>query len=432
MSQLGVYIGKDQLRHDINSLLDKLSFSKKIVIFTTSNLARVVEEKICNKKVEIRIADEKPNFKNKLWQNLFRYFGYLPKHINTFYIIGLFRINNQSHGLKKLWSRIQFQLILHLPKYMHFDTYINRIDSKVFEVDLEGIDNMLFFTEISSQIFLSKCLNETINIFCYVYSWDHPPKFRTFSKHISYFTWNKCISIDLMDSWGIDESKILDLGSTQFTYIHNYLKIKEKSYSCKPYAYDYIYFVCSTAYTLLVKQEVTYVGRISKIIEESNLPYRIVFRPYPNLKNWDFYSPLRKLNNVVFDDDFRSNHYLISEEKIYDRYWKIDHSLALIHFGTTLGLEACFFNSPSLIVDIAETSNLLNQFVHQYQNEKYLLLKGYDNVIQSENQLKDILLNLKNKRLKLLSYNKSVIDKFRLRSVDEIANGILSVLSNTS
>ncbi|MCH7724713.1 MAG: hypothetical protein IIC76_15455 [Bacteroidetes bacterium] len=138
------------------------------------------------KNIEIRNVDERPNVNNILWKNLFRYFGYLPKYKNNFYVIGLFRINNQPPGLKKIWSKIQFQLILRLPKFLNFDTYLKKLDTNAIKVNFEGVKDILFFSELSARTFLAKCLSEGKNVFCYIYSWDHPPKFNAFSKKINY------------------------------------------------------------------------------------------------------------------------------------------------------------------------------------------------------------------------------------------------------
>lgn len=427
MKKLGVYIGRDQLRNDINLLLEHFSKQVEVVIFTPNDLEGILKDRLSASIFEFRNVRVSKGFIMELWDFIYKYFGYLPKYLNNYYIIKLFIINNIVPVTRRIWAKVQFQLILKFPKFLSFDAYLNMLNLDDVEVNLNGVEHMFFFTELPRS-FLAKCIYSELNVACYVYSWDHPPKFSSFSKKINYFTWSNNISGDLADSWNIDIKKINVVGSSQFTFIKNYFKNRSKLFLDKPYKFEYVYFVCATAYDSLVKQEVDFVYWISKIITKLDLPYKIVFRPYPNLKNWGLYSPLEKLPGVVFDNDFKADNFQIREDKIYDRYWKIDHSSALIHFGTTLGLEACFFDSPSLIIDISDKSKLLNKFVHQYQNEKYLLLNGYDNVIQSFDELETTLINLESMSASLLEYNRAVVESFELNSMKDISFSLLQAM----
>jgi UDP-N-acetylglucosamine:LPS N-acetylglucosamine transferase len=113
-----------------------------------------------------------------------------------------------------------------------------------------------------------------------------------------------------------------------------------------------------------------------------------------------------------------------------EKYIKIHFAEAFIHLGTTLGFEACFTGTPSVIIDFdyfQQDKSLLSikNFVHQYQNEKYLLLKNYPNVVHSEKELLQLLQELLQNKIKYLAYNKAVRDTTPLRKFEQFAGQLI-------
>ena len=114
------------------------------------------------------------------------------------------------------------------------------------------------------------------------------------------------------------------------------------------------------------------------------------------------------------------------------KYSKIYFAKAFFHLGTTLGLEACFTNTPSFIIDFEKTAYTddylsMYDFVHQYQNEKYLLLAGFDNVIKSPDELRTILNNIYKDKFQYLTYNRAVTENMHPYSFSEFAEKLLSL-----
>jgi hypothetical protein len=99
--------------------------------------------------------------------------------------------------------------------------------------------------------------------------------------------------------------------------------------------------------------------------------------------------------------------------------------------GTTLGLEACFTSTPSFIINFESLRNTtgyvtMYHFVHQYQNEKYLLLDGFPNAVASQDSLNAIITDICRDKGKYLAYNRAVVKNFQLLDLEEIAQNFLN------
>ena len=87
---------------------------------------------------------------------------------------------------------------------------------------------MIFFTEISNDYLLARCIYEQIKTSVYVYSWDHPFKQTKFSNKINYKTWSQSTKNDLVDLQKIDPNNIQILGSSQFGYIYDFWTLNDQ------------------------------------------------------------------------------------------------------------------------------------------------------------------------------------------------------------
>jgi hypothetical protein len=133
---------------------------------------------------------------------------------------------------------------------------------------------------------------------------------------------------------------------------------------------------------------------------------------------------------VILDDQFRSKNLSVGDDQIMEKYGKIRHAKAFIHLGTTMGLEACFTETPSLILDFPEFEDKqavfsLRHFVHQYQNEKYLMQTDQPNVVRSLEQLKNIIRQLENGSSSLTAYNRNVVCDIPLKSFAQFAHDLV-------
>jgi hypothetical protein len=188
-----------------------------------------------------------------------------------------------------------------------------------------------------------------------------------------------------------------------------------------PFPFDYLYFGCAIGIPALAPLEVGVIRELAAQLAAALPAYKLVVRPYPVLKDWTVYSPLRDLPNVVLDDSFRGKDMAVSEDRLMEKFVKIHFAKAFIHLGTTLGLEACFTQTPSVILDFADFgkgANIvsLHNFVHQYQNEKYLMTGDFPNIVKSKEAFWQLLELIRHDPEKLMKYNRHVVKDIPLKS----------------
>jgi hypothetical protein len=315
-----------------------------------------------------------------------------------------------------------------MPKYVSYDYYLNRLTYKGATF-IDDIDQFICFTDISDTYLLARLIREKKKINVYVYSWDHPCKQFKYSKQVNYLVWNEGIKQDMIELQHIEARQIKITGASQFAYVEQFLSIPRHKLK-HTFSFPYIYFGCAIGTPELVREEIKVIEIISKLMLEQMPDVRLVVRPYPVMKNWEVYQDLKPLANVLLDDQFRSKDMSINEELIMDKFVKIHFALAFIHLGTTLGFEACFTQTPSIIIDFdyfQKSTALLSirDFVHQYQNKKYLLLNEYPNVVHSEKELRSVLSSLESSQQKYLPYNLVIRKTTPLRSFEEFARNLI-------
>ncbi|MBE9466381.1 hypothetical protein ACFP1I_24545 [Dyadobacter subterraneus] len=355
-----------------------------------------------------------------LGQYTYLLFGQIPASQNNYYLTEHIKLLNSSY---KKWSKLIQSYLLSLskmtPKIISYDQYLDSFSWLKPSFKLEAdIDVFLCFTEISCDWVFAKIIQENKPIWTYVYSWDHPCKMKTFSKRTNYLVWNEGIKDDLVTLQGIEDEKIQIWGATQFVFIEQFLNSKTNNYEddCFPY----IYLGCATGYDELARQEVKYCEEIANILQTTLPNWKLIIRPYPFQKNQNVYYPLKALSNVVFDDNTDSE----------NKFLKLKNAKAFFHFGTTLGYEAVYFNTPSFLIDLTDPDKdvLLNGFVHQYQNDKYLNAKD-SLVIKSKARLINILEDLARGQPEFYS-NQDLRSSTPLQSLPVLAEKLISKIYN--
>jgi hypothetical protein len=277
-----------------------------------------------------------------IWQYLYLLLGRIPVSRYNYYMTE--RIKLLNSGYKK-WPRFVQASLLSLskitPKIISYDLYLHGLSWLKAPLKIQpDIDVFLCFTEIYNDRIFSEILKQGKPVWTYVYSWDHPCKMKTFSKQTNYLVWNKGIKNDLITLQGIHAKQIHVWGATQFTFIENFLYYKSSETQSIPYNFSYIYLGCATGYDKLAEQEVKYCIQIAKQLEELLPDWKLVFRPYPFQNNQKVYQLLHDLPNVVFD----------VSKSVYDKLTIIQHAKAFFHFGTTMGYEAGYFETPSFLI----------------------------------------------------------------------------------
>jgi hypothetical protein len=107
---------------------------------------------------------------------------------------------------------------------------------------------------------------------------------------------------------------------------------------------------------------------------------------------------------------------------------------AFFHVGTTMGLECCFLDTPSIVLDIdgpgPHSPISIWSFVHQYQIERYLLLAGYPNVVTKAGDLDGLFTDLTRDRSRFLDYNRRVSKGMRVKSFNDFSRDLIARLSS--
>ena len=108
-----------------------------------------------------------------------------------------------------------------------------------------------------------------------------------------------------------------------------------------------------------------------------------------------------------------------------------------LHLGTTLGLEACFTNTPSFLVDFDAFAADKNKaglalwpFVHQYQNDKYLAHVPGANRIISPKHFATLVQEVAAKgKQAYLPFNLAARQAFPVRSFAQLAEKISALVT---
>lgn len=418
---LANYLGT---RKDILKFCQALSERTEPVLFIRKG--ENLELDIAGQQIQIRYYElERVSYFIKAW-NLIWYYLYLligikPKSFNNYAITESFKFSEIRNWVYRNFRMFILYLSRYAPQLISYDVYLKYLRRNV-AIDLTDIDCYLITTEVYNDYLFYKILNEPAPKIMYVYSWDHPCKMIRFSKRIDYYlVWNDGLRNDLHYLQFIPLEKIHIWGATQFTEIYNYINSADKA-DFHEYDTPFFYFVCATGKTDLLKAEVDLILKVSSVVESVSPHVKIVVRKYPFWRNSTLYQPLTKRNNLMLEEDHSNNS--------YQKYFSAERAIALFHLGTTLGLEICYFNTPSLFITFSETS-MLDKFIHQYQNDKYLNQPKYSNVVHNEMELRDIVKSclIGAQRIQLLEYNHAIASTTGLKSINVLADDFVSLIS---
>lgn len=433
--KIGLVVHFFDFRNDVRQWINGLSQREEIVLFIRKEDQKSMES-LLPPNAEVRIIDErKSGIWNKIWEMLFRFLGHLPKSRQNFFLMEQFKISISATPAQQASAFRLLNLTMRLPKWLSYDAFVNKLQYKG-NTPISDIDQFVCFTELSDNYFVARLLQEQKPVVVYVYSWDHPCKHRRFSKKMDYLVWHEGIRRDMVELQNIPSSRISLFGATQMGYVERFLEKKDEKSS--PFPFPYLYFGCAIGVPQLVPVEIEIVKKVAERLQIRHPDWKLVVRPYPVLRDWSPYETLKSIPNLVLDDGFRSakaTSIAVGEDALLDKFVTIHHAKAFMHLGTTLGIEASYTKAPSLLLDLKEYArpeqNLdVHHFVHQYQNDKYLNLEGFPNVIRTIANLDEVLDLLETNPGKLMAYNQKVSSDIPPRSFDELAVQFLDILKN--
>ena len=431
--RLGIIVQFYQFRNDLRRLIQRLNQKYEVVLFTNSD---IIDD--ANASPDVReIKARKRGKRNLLVDWLYELSGNRPADRKNFYNYQLRILDATPGRLQWNSSRLRLELARWFPTIMKYDSYIQCLDFSR-ETNIQDIDVFLNFSAFDENLpyLLAHIVESKKPLVEYVYSWDHPGKYVYFSrKYVQYLTWNNDLKDDLEILHKIPSSHIEEIGSSQFTYLHEYLT--DESFHQPVYEFDYVYYCASAGKPELMKQEIPLIKLISKILFDIAPEMKLVVRPYPRFSNWNYYNDLLDIPNLIIDD-YRdlSSKYTFSEKSIVEKYNKIKYSKVFINFCSTIGVEASYFDTPVLQLDLQELDfvlprnhpSSLYRFVNTYHSKKYLLLYNYPNVVQSQNELKDALIKAINDPMSMLEYNRNLSSRSELKSMEKFVEDISHIL----
>ncbi len=419
----GFVVSFFDFRNDVRRVITEVSKINNVVIFGKPEHKNEILRHLPD-GISFRLIDERANgFWNKLWVLLYVLLKEIPKSKENFYLMELLKASITPDPVIKAKNYNLINWVRRLPKIISYDFYLDRLRYKS-QTDLSGIDQFVSFTAIADDFFHARLLREKHPVKVYVYSWDHPCKHVCFSKRAQYVCWNETLKQDIVELQHIDSEQVAVIGASQFGYVVEYNKLKDSI--ARTYNFDYVYMGCAIGAVDLVASEVMVVQSVAEVLAQTKPAWKLVVRPYPVQANWALYEPLRKLKNVVMDDGFRTLDLSVKDGSILEKFEKIDNAKAFFHLGTTMGLEACFTNTPSFIVDYGYTEQgelSLHSFIHQFQNDRHLIDLAPQNAPKSEAELVAIFQDLENPKYREL--NQKVQNQYQLKSFGDFAKNLI-------
>lgn len=424
--KLGLVVHFFDFRNDVRQWIQELSKLHEIILFVRPQDRESIEQ-MAPDGLEFRLIEERKNsLWNQFWEFAFRFLGKLPESRQNYYLMEQFKISIGNEPAKIRRAIRLLNMSMALPRILSYDRFLDQLKFKR-GTRIEDIDQFLCFTELSDNYFVSRLIADGKPPLVYVYSWDHPCKHLRFSDRLTYLVWHAGIKEDVVSLQHISPEQVHVLGATQMGYVERFLSARSEYLA--PYSFEYVYFGCAIGVPQLVAAELEIVRRIAEVMAVKVPDWKLVVRPYPVLRDWTHYEQLKQIHNIFVDDGFRSQkatNISVGEEAILEKFIKIDHSKAFMHLGTTLGIEACYTNAPSILLDLEEYSEpdevlTLHHFIHQFQNDKYLNRREFPNVVTSIKKLEELFTHLSTSPASLVAYNQKVAADLAPKSFKQIA-----------
>ncbi len=426
--KIGVILDHISLRSDIRIFIEELGKDHQLCLFGYKS-----ELESLDGEFESRIFYSHSNLWNNFLKLIYYFFGNLPSTKSEYkeYIERrLFKSESQKN-IKKGLLKLKIRMLC--PQLISFDTYIKLRKTKNNKID--DIDVFISFTDINNEDIISDIIKQKKKLYTYVHSWDHIPKFHRFSrKHIHYITWNNNLKRDLIKIHQVSERNVSTLAASQFYFIKEYFINKKKNEDA--IAEEYVYFPCSFGYPKVVKQELKIIEKLAEELSKIDSDIKLMVRSYPMLKDWGIYDDLKSIENIVFDDYERSKKIILNKNQHMNKCHLIENAVAVFHVGTTIGLEASYFDTPVIYLNIEDIdyglskndpSHIFNSW-NQYHLKTYFKFNTFKSVVCSLKELKEVLTLIIQKDAQLLDYNDHLRSNSKLLTINEFKEEFLNII----
>lgn len=426
--KLGIVIQHYDARNDVRDLVDLLARDHEVVLFGHKDKLASIDTRLIRRSFR-----QKNRPANAFWSQAFNLFGNIPASRANFLVTELFKLASLPPWHRAI-AAARLRLRLGLPSLVAFDRLLDAMRG-VDTTPVADIERFLVITELSSPAFLARVLESGIPVDAYVYSWDHACKHATFSQRVDrWFVWHGGIADDLVTLQGIDRRRISVVGATQLSFVHEYLATPVLR--ARKLENRYVYYGCGVGHIAMARQEARLIAHLADTLAAVAPDLLLIVRPYPMLADTEFLREVRRRPNVRFDEDFLQGRHdrSLTREAIFARLNLQEHAAAFVHAGTTMGLEGAYLETPVLFLDprdfdygvSCDDFMYLGRFIHQYHNERYMILDDFPNVVTRSADLPGVLTDVLNQPARFLAYNRRVARDLPLRSLSEVASDLVS------
>ncbi|MDB4483532.1 hypothetical protein N9061_00150 [bacterium] len=430
MKKLGILVQYCDTRKDVPLLIKELSEFFEVVLFGSHSELKKVD--LCLEKRTIQ--PRKRNLHNRTLNVLYACFGSLPYSRKNFENWLRYRRRKiKSPSLRFRQSIIDW-LRIHCGNLLKFDSYVRWLEGSD-NAKINDIDFFLSLTDLCNVALVSEILSAKKTYLTYVYSWDHVAKQHQYLKHgTHYLTWHHGMTQDLIREHNICANRISVVGSSQMALVEPSIKRAKDNPTSTPK--DYVYYGASTGAPEFAEQEKLVIKFIAECLKKISPSTTLLVRPYPFAIEMNLYGDLLQLQNVRIDNISASDgSILFQQDSMEEKYGKIRDAKIFMHMGSTIGLEAAYFSTPTVMLAMEdfdygiapENPRHLPKLFDQPHIQNYLLSSSEPNIIRTEGQLLPRLLVMMKDPHKFLNYNKEFQNTLPLSSMREIAVAISNV-----
>jgi hypothetical protein len=326
--------------------------------------------------------------------------------------------NSLEYVLKKMYLTLEKTL----PGLVTYDMLLRFTKN----IEVPPLDELIVFSVVKQHNVIASYFNLNVPVDFYLYSWDHPIKelaFTTNYRHV--YVWNEGLKEDLIAFHGINDKQVKIAGSTQLAYIHELRNSKLFNYSSS----KFIYVIMTTGRKELILQELDFIERLSLSMKAYSSDLEIIVRRYPNTPEEMLQEVERRIRlcGLEFDDAFVSTEENDSRKV---KYHLMRTAEAVIHMGTTVGIEAILVNNnvifytfnDDLFVSqrrLVRDLHMKRNHLHQHHLQKYFNGFKENIVAESVERCVDIIENRSLEK----SY-RSTTHGIKLLSLHDIAKNI--------
>lgn len=233
-----------------------------------------------------------------------------------------------------------------------------------------------------------------LRLVSWVFSWDNPMKDNEFLVDADhYLVWNEENRRDLVRYHAIPADRIHIVGPSQFDV---YLEMRKLPRPTDPE--PYILYACAVGLDQHLDQEIRMILKIREIMDRLDPALPLWVRPYPFRLDRTFgYDALRNRPGIKLLDfgELKDNRIMVNRGELEQKWHQIRNARGLINFGSTLGLEASFTDTPivqigfSLPFDGPAYLDVAELFKNEHL--QYILDDRFPNTVRDLEQLERAL-----------------------------------------